>query len=148
MNENENKVNKYAACRRCANNGCRYCPRCDGYSYWKLLPADPVVFNQREKERKEYAKRYYQEHKKELNERRRKYFLKYYHEVLKNNPDEVAKKRARGLKYYYDHHDEIRAKRNAKKKADLLDPDKGDKMRTHHKEYMRIYRQKNKAMEN
>lgn len=144
MKDNKDKVNKYAACSRCANNGCKFCTKCDGYFYWKLLPADPVVFNDEKKKKREYAKQYFQEHKAEINEKRRSYLLNYYHEVIKNNPDEMAKRRARGNKYYWEHHDEIRAKRNAKKKADLLDPAKGDKMRKEHTEYMRGYRSKKK----
>lgn len=122
MKENKDKVNKYAACSRCANNGCKFCPKCDGYSYWKLLIECPVTFNEKAKKQKEYQREYYQKNKAEIQKKRRAYFAKYYHEVIKNKPDAVTLKRARSLKYYYDHHDEIRAKRNAKKKADLLDP--------------------------
>ena len=140
----ENNVNKYAACSRCANNGCRYRPKCDGFSYWKMRLESPVIFNVKEQKAREYRKKYYQEHKAELREKRRKYFLKYYHEVLKKNPDEVTRRRLRGLKYYYDHHEEIRAKRNAKKRAEWADPEKGPQVRKEHTEYMREYRKKKK----
>lgn len=114
MKENKNTVNKYAVCSRCANNGCKFCPRCDGYSNFRIRFDSPVVFNDKAKKQKEYQREYYQKNKKKIQEKRRAYFLRYYHEVLKKKPDEVTKKRLRGLKYYYDHHDEIRAKRNAK----------------------------------
>lgn len=140
----EKKVNKFAACSRCANNGCKFCPKCDGYSYWKLLIECPVTFNEKAKKQKEYQREYYKKNKAEIQKKRRAYFAKYYHEVIKNKPDAVTLKRARSLKYYYDHHDEIRAKRNAKKKSDLLDPVNGAKMREDHTNYMRDYRQKKK----
>ena len=146
--EINNKVNKFAACKRCANNGCKFCQKCDGYSYWKLLVECPVTFNEKAKKQKEYQREYYQKNKAEIRKKRRAYFAKYYHEVIKNKPYAVTLKRARALKYYYDHHDEIRAKRNAKKKADLLDPVKGDKMRKDHADYMRDYRKKKKECKN
>lgn len=144
MKENKNTVNKYAACSRCANNGCKFCPRCDGYSNFRIRFDSPVVFNDKAKKQREYQREYYQKNKKKIQEKRRAYFLKYYHEVLKKKPDEVTKKRLRGLKYYYDHHDEIRAKRNAKKRADWQDPEKLPQLRKAHAEYMRDYRNKKK----
>jgi hypothetical protein len=142
MEEKKDKVNKFAACSRCANNGCKFCPRCDGYSYWKLLIDEPVVLNDKARKNREYQRNYFQQHKKELTESRRAYFRNYYHNVIKKSKDAKERRRARSLKYYYDHHDEIRAKRNAKKKADLQDPVKGEKMRSEHTEYMRGYRKK------
>lgn len=144
----EKNVNKFAACSRCANNGCKFCQKCDGYSYWKLLVECPVTFNEKAKRQKEYQREYYQKNKAKITKKRSAYFLKYYHEVLKKNPDAVTRKRAQGLKYYYAHHDEIRAKRNAKKKADLQDPKKGAKMRKDHAEYMRGYRNNKKEGKN
>lgn len=142
MENNKYKVNKHAGCSRCANNGGKFCDKCNGINHWKMLLAAPVEFDDSRKKQKEYQREYYQKNKKKIQEKRRAYFLRYYHEVLKKKPDEVTKKRLRGLKYYYDHHDEIRAKRNAKKRADLLDPVKGDRMRKEHTEYMRGYRKK------
>ena len=89
MKENKNTVNKFASCARCANNGCKFCPKCDGYFYWKLLIGSPVTFNDKAKKQKEYQREYYQKNKKKIQEKRRPYFLKYYHEVLKKKPDEV-----------------------------------------------------------
>lgn len=149
MKENDNKVNKYAVCRRCLNNGCRFCKKCDGVFYFKvsLVPAT-VPSKQENEDRKkkmlEYQKEYYKKHRAELRERRRKYFKQYYHEKIKNNPDQKERRRLRGLKYYYDHHEEIREKRNAKKRADWKDPAKVETLRAEHKQYMREYRAKKK----
>ena len=121
--EIKDKVNRYAACSRCANNGGKFCDNCNGINHWKMLLAAPVEFDESRKRQKEYQREYYQNNKKKIQEKRRAYFLKYYHEVLKKKPDEVTKKRLLGLKYYYDHHDEIRAKRNAKKKSRLAGPE-------------------------
>ena len=144
MKENQDKINKFTVCSRCANNGCKFCPKCDGVSSFKLRLESTITFNERKKEVLEYQRKYYQEHKAELRERRRKYFLDYYHKTLKKNPDAVERRRLHGLKYYYAHHEEIRAKRNAKKRAEWADPEKGPQMRKEHTEYMREYRKKKK----
>ncbi|MGX8717365.1 MAG: hypothetical protein ACSW8C_05270 [bacterium] len=101
-----------------------------------MLVECPVTFNEKAKKQKEYQHDYFQKNKAKITKKRRPYFKKYYHEVLKKNPDAVTRKRAQGLKYYYAHRDEILAKRNAKKKANLSNPKKGAKMRKDHAEYM------------
>ena len=115
MSEKQDNVNRFAACSRCANNGCKFCPECDGYLYWKFAVNDPVVLNKKDDDKREYQSKYFQEHKAEIREKRCPYFKIYYHEVLKKNPEAVELRRARSLKYYYDHKDEITEKRNAKK---------------------------------
>lgn len=144
MKENKNTVNKHAGCSRCANNGGKFCDKCNGINHWKMLLAAPVEFDESRKRQKEYQREYYQKNKKKIQEKRRAYFLKYYHEVLKKDPDATVRRRARSLKYYYAHHDEIRAKRNAKKRADWQDPKKLPQLRKAHAEYMRDYRNKKK----
>lgn len=149
MEVNKDKVKKYDVCRRCANNGCRFCKKCDGVFYFKVsLSQDPILCNSESEEKKkkarEYQQEYFQKHKAELRVKRRGYFRKYYHKKIKKNSIQVELRRVRGLKYYYDNHEEIRAKRNAKKKADLQDQVKGEKMRSEHTEYMRGYRKKKK----
>ena len=148
MEEKKDKVNKFAACSRCANNGCKFCSRCDGYSYWKLLISEEVVLNDKARKNREYQKEYFQQHKKEITEKRRTYFRKYYQNVMKNSKDAMERHRAQSLKYYYDHHDEIIVKRNERKKKNLKDPIKGPKMRKKHTEYMRGYRAKKKQVKN
>lgn len=149
MEVNKDNVKKYDVCRRCANNGCRFCEKCDGVFYFKVsLSQDPILCNaepeEKKKKAREYQKEYFRKHKAELVEKRRKYFRDYYNRVVKNIPEQVERRRLRGLKYYYDHREEVNAKRNAKKKADLADPVKGPKMRSEHTEYMRGYRKKKK----
>ena len=79
MDENNDSVNKFAACSRCANNGCKFCQKCDGYSYWKLLVECPVTFNEKAKRQKEYQREYYQKNKAKITKKRSEAFLKYYH---------------------------------------------------------------------
>lgn len=52
MSEKQENVNRFAACSRCANNGCKFCPECDGYLYWKFAVNDPVVLNKKDDDKR------------------------------------------------------------------------------------------------